>query len=385
MMFRPYQISTQPNHVANSDHNRTLKNQTSADDVTKSPQSTGRPRRSKRRDTSWWIGGFLFGFMVGLAMALAYGWLIDPRPLPITPAELHPTGQAYYITLIASAYLYDQDENRAKSRLATLRLPNLNETIVEVTETIIQQPGDIRDITALVALAQALGQLSPAMAVYITTPTAIPTSTATADYTPTTTPSSTHTPTSTATTMMTITPTPQTTTQSLSTTVTMTPTAQIRGTVTTTVIIQIPAITTTQPATNTPTPTPSPRPTRTPRPTYTPTPNPNAPFAVERSMLICNNQFAGLLRIHVRDRLGVGLPGIEIKISWSGGEDRIFTGFKPKIDPGYADFEMEVDRLYQIELITVDTVTPLPKITINPDQCPTGIPAWDLIFKQGVR
>jgi len=370
--------------VANSDHNRTLKNQTSADTVAKSSQSTRRPRRNKHRDRGWWVGGFILGFVVGLTMSLTYGWLIDPRPLPITPAELNPTGQAYYITLIASAYMYDQDENRARTRLTTLRLPNINETIVQVTETLIQEQADIRDITSLVALAQAIGQLSPAMAVYITTPTAMPTATETVPNTPTATPTSTHTPTMTptvtATTAFSI---PTTTT--LTTTVTITPTNQNNGAITATIIIPIPAITITQPATYTPTASPSPRPTRTPRPTYTPTPNPNAPFAIERSKLICNSQFEGLLRIHVRDRLGVGLPGIEVKISWPGGEDRIFTGFKPNIDPGYADFEMEIDRPYQIELVTVDTVTPLPKITINEAQCPNVIPAWDLIFQQGVR
>jgi len=55
------------------------------------PSSTGQPpvppqrnRGSAKRpkDLGWWIGGFMFGFIIGLALALSYGWVLDPRPLP---------------------------------------------------------------------------------------------------------------------------------------------------------------------------------------------------------------------------------------------------------------------------------------------------------------
>jgi hypothetical protein len=96
-----------------------------------------------------------------------------------------------------------------------------------------------------------------------------------------------------------------------------------------------------------------------------------------------------LLRIYVRDRLGSGVPGVEIEVSWPGGKDRFFTGFKPEIDAGYADFEIRLDELYQVELVSVETVKPVPEIRINSDtlcpDLPVGIePSWQLVFQQGV-
>jgi hypothetical protein len=104
---------------------------------------------------------------------------------------------------------------------------------------------------------------------------------------------------------------------------------------------------------------------------------------------LCDNTNGGLLRIYVRDRLGVGLPGAEIRISWPGGQDSFFTGFKPEIDPGYADFQVEPNELYRIELIALEIAGPAPEINIDPDalcpDLPVGVdPSWQLVFQQGV-
>ena len=106
-------------------------------------------------------------------------------------------------------------------------------------------------------------------------------------------------------------------------------------------------------------------------------------------MPLCDNSNGGLLRIYVRDRLGVGVPGAAIRISWPGGEDRFYTGFKPEIDPGYADFEIEPNELYRVELISLETAGPALEINIDPDTlCPDlpveVDPSWQLVFQQGV-
>lgn len=325
-----------------------------------SPPPPETPRRSsakKGRDRGWWIGGFLFGFTVGLALSLTYGWVLDPRPLPITPADLRPADKEIYLRLIAASFYHERDLDRAQARLAKLAEPNLNRLLVKLTERYIAEERDIRDIIALVTLADALGQTTRPMIAFLTTPTPTPTSTPTLAPTPTPRPTQTPTP---------LTPIP-----------TRTPTPS-------------PTRTPTQTPVPTRTPTRTPAPTLTPTPTRTPTPGPNSPFGAAQSVVLCDETNGGLLRIYVRDRLGVGVPGVEIAISWAGGDDRLFTGFKPDIDPGYADFQMEPDERYQVKLVSVTAAGTAPEVSLSgsglcPD-LPDGVaPSWQIVFQQGVN
>ncbi len=110
-----------------------------------------------------------------------------------------------------------------------------------------------------------------------------------------------------------------------------------------------------------------------------------------QSVVLCadNVTNGGLLRIYVRDRLAVGIPGVKITIIWSGGEDTLFTGFKPEIDPGYADFQMEPAQLYEIKLTNVEFRGKVPEVMIDnstlcPDLPDNINPSWQVVFKQGV-
>jgi hypothetical protein len=110
---------------------------------------------------------------------------------------------------------------------------------------------------------------------------------------------------------------------------------------------------------------------------------------VAQSVPLCDNTNGGLLRIYVRDRLGVGVPGVEIAITWPGGKDEFFTGFKPEIDPGYADFELAPNELYRIEPLTLNLAGPVPEVNLDPKtlcpDLPVGVnPSWQLVFQQGV-
>jgi hypothetical protein len=110
---------------------------------------------------------------------------------------------------------------------------------------------------------------------------------------------------------------------------------------------------------------------------------------VAQSVVLCDNTSGGLLRIYVRDRLGAGVPGVEIAVSWAGGDDAFFTGFKPEIDLGYADFQMEPDERYQVKLVSVATTDSLPvEVTVSgqnlcPDLPAGVIPSWQMVFQQG--
>lgn len=323
------------------------------------PPPSEMPQRSsakKGRDRGWWIGGFLFGFVVGLALSLTYGWVLDPRPLPISPADLRAADKEFYLRLIAAAFFHERDKDRAQARLAKLAEPNLDQMLVNLTERYIAEERDARDIIALVTLADALGQTTRPMLAFLATATPAPTLTPTPAPTPTPRPTQTPTP---------LTPIP-----------TRTPTPK-------------PTRTPTQTPVPTQTPTQTPAPTSTSTPTNTPTPGPNSPFGVAQSVVLCDETSGGLLRIYVRDRLGVGVPGVEIAVSWAGGDDHLFTGFKPDIDPGYADFQMEPDERYQVKLVSVTAAGTAPEVSLSggslcPD-LPGGIaPSWQIVFQQGV-
>ncbi len=43
-------------------------------------------------------------------------------------------------------------------------------------------------------------------------------------------------------------------------------------------------------------------------------------------------------------------PGAEIIVTWQDGEDHFFTGMKPAIDIGYADFLMKPDVMYNLRM-----------------------------------
>lgn|GEM_PF-638745 len=324
-------------------------------------QRTVRTSAKQKSDRGWWVGGFLVGFAIGLALSLTYGWVLDPRPRPIGPDDLRAQDKELYLLLIALAFAHDEDEAKAQARLATLEDVDIEGSIVALTERYIEEENDVRDIMALISLSRAMGQTTSVMAAFIATPIPVPTSTSTLAPTPTPRPTQTPTP---------LTPIPTATS-------TRTPRPS-------------PTTTSTPTQTSTRLPTRTPTPSRTPTSTNTPTPGPDAPFGVAQSVVLCDDTTkVGLLRIYVRDRLNAGVPGVKVTITWSGGQDTLFTGFKPEIDPGYADFEMEPGQRYQIELANVETIGEIPDITIDSDTlCPNlpddVDPSWQIVFQQGV-
>ncbi len=104
--------------------------------------------------------------------------------------------------------------------------------------------------------------------------------------------------------------------------------------------------------------------TVTPRPTFTPIPGPGAPFSLVGQDTVCTpGSQSGLLQFILMDARRKQVAGIEIIVTWSQGEDRFFTGFKPELGNGYADFIMEADTVYSVRVVAggafvSDIVTP---------------------------
>ena len=294
-----------------------------------------------KHEGDWWLGGFLGAFIVGLALTLLYTWVLVPQAPSAKPSQLNPADKELYILLTAAAYRYDGDLPKAQKRLARLEDAAIAQTVAELATQYIGKGADPRDIRSLVMLADALGTSNSSMLVYLVTPPPPPS------------PPPTLPPPATA-------------------------SATPRDTAT-------PRPTNTHIPTAIPTLTPTVNPTITPRPTFTP--GPNAPFGLAQSVALCDNTGNGILRVYVRDWQGQGLPGAKIIVNWSGGEDTFYSGFKSAANPGYADFEMTAEQIYQVELegspaaVAKDVNKNARALCSNlPDNI---APSWQIVFQQG--
>ena len=96
-----------------------------------------------------------------------------------------------------------------------------------------------------------------------------------------------------------------------------------------------------------------------PRPTFTPVPPPGAPFVLIEQETVCEpGTQPGLLQFILMDKRRKQVPGIEIIITSSQGEDHSFTGFKPELGNGYADFIMQADTVYSVRVVEGGTSVP---------------------------
>jgi hypothetical protein len=102
-------------------------------------------------------------------------------------------------------------------------------------------------------------------------------------------------------------------------------------------------------------------------PTQLPPPSPSAPFKRLGTRDVCDPSLPpGLLQVIVLDRTGDPLPGVEITITWSGGEERFFTGLQLEFGMGYADFQMSLDTSYAVQVARMGT----PVTGVTAPSCP---------------
>jgi hypothetical protein len=261
---------------------------------------------------------YLFtGLILGGIMGLLYSWLISPTQYVDTaPSSLREDYKDQYRALIAAAYTSNGDLGRAKSRLMFLEDEDAERILALQAEKAASVGRPQSEVDSLGLLALAISRGAP-----------IPPATLTAS------PSPSPTYTNTAIPFPTATDTP--------------PTAGS------------PVPVSILPASSTPGPTetqsPSPRPllpSITPLPTRTPTPTPGAPFVLaEEAALICaSNQTSPLIMVEAYDAAGEPIPGVQVIVQWPGGEDRFFTGLKPELGLGYADFSLTPGIPYSVRL-----------------------------------
>jgi hypothetical protein len=102
----------------------------------------------------------------------------------------------------------------------------------------------------------------------------------------------------------------------------------------------------------------------TPRPTRTAVPTLGAPFVLTGQENVCDTNLPdGLLQVIVLNSNRRQIPGIKVVITWEGGEEQFFTGLKPELGDGYADYIMTPNITYTLQLalgsdIAAELVTP---------------------------
>ena len=123
-------------------------------------------------------------------------------------------------------------------------------------------------------------------------------------------------------------------------------------------------------ATKTPLP-PSPTftPTATPSPTLFPTATASAPFSLTAKDEICDPALQeAQIQILVLDAAGHGVAGVEALVVWDIGQSTFFTGLKPELGPGFADFTMQEGVTYSLQLIQGDGL----ETDISAESCTDG-------------
>ncbi len=286
------------------------------------------------RRRPWFL---LTGLLLGLGVGLLLAWVVFPvRYTETAPDTLRPDFKEAYRALIARAYAYDHNLPRARARLRLLGENDPAEALAAQAQRALAAGRPAAEVRALGELAAALGQ-APAGA----RPSATASPAAKA-------PSATAPPAATPTRVAMASPT--------------------RGATPSPVPSGFPTLP----------PTPTPLPTRTPQPLGTA----GAPLVLRALKPYCNPDAGPLLRIFVRDAAGNPLPGVEINIHWLGGDERIYTGLKPEIDPGYADFLMAQDEVYQARPAYGVAVTDLRPRECQTEEGERFWGGWTLTFVQ---
>ena len=290
----------------------------------------------------------LVGIVVGLGLGLLLTWQIWPVEYYNTdPIDLRQEHKDDYVVMIAAAYAQDRDLGMASLRLGQLGLEDAKQSVLGLFQR-YGEGGYSGETRSLAQLAYDLGVTDVALLPYIQEPTATPEPTQTE--VPTTAPVPTVTP---------VEPTPTATAAPAEATATATQ----------------------------PPPTPTFTPTTPPQDTPTPTVASDFDYqVVEQSDLGCSSDRDGdYILVYLRDENDRGVAGVKLVVKGPGVEDWFFTGLKPEVGPGFADYLVTAPGSY-----TVQAAEGRSQVTQGLSfaaGCPAETPyrTWRVVFRRVTR
>ncbi len=107
------------------------------------------------------------GLAAGIGLGLYIGWVQAPVEFVDSPLSyLNEAHRDEYTVMIAYGYVGDGDLQGAVERLRLLNVTNVPAYVQAITERFISQGLSLVDIQHLVALAEAMGRLTPIMEAY---------------------------------------------------------------------------------------------------------------------------------------------------------------------------------------------------------------------------
>lgn len=274
----------------------------------------------------------ILALLIGLGGGIAYAWFISPiEYVDAHPSLLRSDFKEQYRIVIAASYTSTLDLPRARARLELLGDPDPTAELSAQAQRMVAAGESIENVQPLVRLATDLKQ---GFASAPPTPTSFPAFN-----------------------------TPQ---------VDATPTLEEFTTEFVEVEEEEPAETPLPTAAFEQTPlVPATAETPTPRPTFTPTAGLGSPFVLINTETVCDPASQRLLQFSLTDSRRRPAGGVEIIVTWERGEDRFFTGFKPELGNGYADFTMQADTVYNIRIVTGGSF--IPNITAPVCTDPNGV------------
>jgi hypothetical protein len=261
----------------------------------------------------------ILSLLAGLGLGLAYSWFLSPVTyVDANPSLLRDDFKDQYRIVIAASYAATQDLPRARARLSLLGDPDPVAALSAQAQRMLASGEPFDKVRPLAQLATDLNQGFTSAPF---TPTSLPTFN---------TPEIAASPTIPFEEVETGEPPDEPT-------ITPFPTVFFEQTPLTPLFNETPA----------------------PRPTATRTPPPGAPFMLIGQDVLCETALPrGLLQFMLMDSRNGQAAGIEIVVTWDRGEDRFFTGFKPELGSGYADFVMQSETVYNIRIVTGGSFVP---------------------------
>ena len=258
----------------------------------------------------------LFSLLFGAALGLGYAWVISPNPITdAQPSALRADFKDQYRAVIAAAYAATNNLPRAQARLSVLGDEDPVDALNAQAQRMLASAQTFERAEHLAALASVLDQesgnvITSGIAASGTAASGMPT------------PASTN---------------------------------EIIVDAGETLTLESVSLLTEFPALLSETPefveTSPPTLEATPRATLTPTPVPGEPFTLAGQETVCDSNLpGGLLQVLVLNRSRRQLAGTEIVITWDGGKEQFFTGLKPELGNGYADYIMTPETTYSVQL-----------------------------------
>ena len=74
-------------------------------------------------------------------------------------------------------------------------------------------------------------------------------------------------------------------------------------------------------------------------------------YTLLESTIICDEQlYQPLMKVYVIDAVGNPIAGVQLRIDWTTGSDIFATGLHPDIGYGYADFVIDPQQVYTLQV-----------------------------------